>query len=156
MTPIPILARLALSAACAIPVAARAQTPPDGAAYARTVDAPFDDVTFAVEQAITNAGLVIDNTSRVGDMLARTKADVGGTKDLYTQADAYTFCSADVSRKVMEADVTNIQFCPYSIFVYETADQPGQVTVGHRQYPGETMAPVNALLSRIVDEAAAD
>ena len=157
MTPIPTFARLvALSAALAIPAAALAQASPDSAAYTKTLDAAFDDVTFAVEQAITNAGLVIDNTSHVGEMLSRTKADVGGAKDLYTEADAYTFCSADVSRKVMEADITNIQFCPYSIFVYETADQPGRVTVGHRLYPGDTMAPVNALLSGIVDEATAE
>ncbi|WP_134726771.1 DUF302 domain-containing protein [Paracoccus luteus] len=156
MTPIPTLARLALAAALALPAAAAAQAPVSVPAYAKTVEAPFEDATFAVEQAITNAGLVIDSTSQVGDMLARTKADVGGTKDLYAAADAYTFCSAAVSRQVMEADVTNIQFCPYSIFVYETVDQPGQVTVGHRIYPGETMQPVNDMLSRIVDDATAN
>lgn len=111
-------------------------------------------MTFALEQAILNEGLVIDLTSHVGEMLDRTKADVGGTVDLFTAADTYSFCSARVSRQVMEADVINVQFCPYAVFVYETPDQPGKVTVGHRVYPGETMAPVNELLNRIVDSAA--
>lgn len=125
------------------------------AAYTKTVEGTFDDVRFATEQAITNAGLVIDSTSHVGEMLARTKADVGGTQDLYTQADAFSFCSAAVSRQVMEADISNIQFCPYAIFVYETVAEPGRIIVGHRVYPGATMAPVNEMMSKIVDEAAA-
>lgn len=125
-----------------------------GAAYVRTIEGSFDDVTFAVEQAITNEGLVIDLTSHVGDMLARTKEDVGGAKDLFTQADIFSFCSATVSRQVMEADPTNIQHCPYSIFVYETADEPGKIIVGHRTYPGETMKPVNEMLTRLVDTGA--
>lgn len=132
-----------------------AQTAPSvagtGDAYVRTVDGSFEDVTFAVEQAITNEGLVIDLTSHVGEMLARTKADVGGEKDLFTQADIFSFCSAKISREVMEADPANIQHCPYTIFVYERADAPGKIVVGHRSYPGETMKPVNEMLTRLVD-----
>ena len=125
-----------------------------GKPYTRVVDATFEDVSFAVEQGITNEGLVIDLTSHVGDMLARTKEDVGGAKDLYAHADIFSFCSATVSRTVMEADATNIQHCPYTIFVYETVDEPGKVVVGHRTYPDETMAPVNEMLTRLVDTAA--
>lgn len=124
-----------------------------GKAYVRTVDAPFEDVSFAVEQGITNEGLVIDLTSHVGDMLARTKEDVGGARDLFAHADIFSFCSAKVSREVMEADPANIQHCPYTIFVYETVDEPGKVMVGHRTYPGETMKPVNEMLTRLVDTA---
>ncbi|UXU76563.1 DUF302 domain-containing protein (plasmid) [Paracoccus sp. SMMA_5_TC] len=123
----------------------------DGAPYLRTVDGSFDDVVFAVEQAITNEGLVIDLKSHVGDMLARTKEDVGGAKDLFTHADIFSFCSAKVSRQVMEADPANIQHCPYTIFVYEKADEPGKIVVGHRTYPGESMQPVNEMLTRLVD-----
>lgn len=128
-----------------------AAVPAEGAAYTRTVDGTFDDVSFAVEQAITNEGLVIDLTSHVGDMLARTKEDVGGEKDLFTHANIYSFCSAKVSRQVMEADPANVQFCPYGIFVYETPNEPGKIVVGHRGYPGETMQPVNDLLTKLVD-----
>ncbi|TBN38362.1 DUF302 domain-containing protein [Paracoccus subflavus] len=123
----------------------------ESTAYVRTVEGSFDDVAFAVEQAITNEGLVIDLTSHVGEMLSRTKEDVGGAKDLFTQADIFSFCSATVSRQVMEADPANIQYCPYTIFVYERADEPGTVVVGHRYYPGETMKPVNDMLTGLVD-----
>lgn len=141
-------------AALVLPGAAAAQSAAESEGYTRTVEGSFEDVTFAVEQALINEGLVIDLTSHVGDMLSRTREDVGGKADLFTGADIYSFCSALVSRQVMEADVTNIQFCPYNIFVYETPDAKGRVVVGHRVYPGKTMAPVNEMLTRLVDSVA--
>lgn len=124
------------------------------AAYTKTVEGSFEDVAFSVEQAITNEGLVIDLTSHVGDMLARTKEDVGGTKDIYAHADVFSFCSAKVSREVMEVDPANLQYCPYGIFVYETVAEPGKIVVGHRIYPGDTMKPVNEMLTKLVDTSA--
>lgn len=150
-------ARLALIALAAGAAAAPAEQAAEGGAaaapYTKQVEGGFEDVAFAVEQAITNEGLVIDSTHHVGEMLSRTKGDVGGGKDLFTAADTYNFCSAVVSRKVMEADISNVQFCPYSVFVYEAAAEPGRVVVGHPVYPGEAMAEVNALLDKIVDAA---
>lgn len=113
----------------------------------------FADIAGAVEDAIINAGLVIDSTSHVGAMLNRTKADVGGEKDIYTQADVFSFCSAVVSRKVMERDPLNIQSCPYGIFVYELADAPGKITVGHRDYAAEDLPEVQELITGIVGNA---
>ena len=113
----------------------------------------FADIAGAVEDAIINAGLVIDNTSHVGAMLNRTKADVGGEKDIYTEADVFSFCSAVVSRKVMERDPHNIQSCPYGIFVYELADAPGKIVVGHRDYAAEDLPEVQDLVACIVDNA---
>lgn len=119
-----------------------------------TVDGSFDDVAFAVESAIVGKGLVIDSVSHVGDMLERTKADVGATATVFTKADVFLFCSASVSRKVMEADPMNIQFCPYGITVFEMPDAPGQVQIGYRGYPEGAMQEVEALLASIVTEAA--
>ena len=116
------------------------------------VEDSFDNVAFAIESAIVGAGLVIDHLSHTGEMLERTRADVGSDKVLFTQADVFSFCSSTVSREVMEADLANVQHCPYGIFVYETPDKPGIITVGHRAYDG-SMAPVQALLSGIVKEA---
>lgn len=116
------------------------------------VEGAFDDVAFAVENAIVNAGLVIEGRSKVGEMLARTKEDVGGAKDLYTHGDVFTFCSARVSRQVMEADITNIQHCPYSIFLYETPEAPGRVVVGRRAYDA-SMQPAAEMLDGIIAEA---
>ena len=121
--------------------------------YLKQVEGSFDDIAFALEQAIINEGLVIDLRSQVGDMLGRTKEDVGGGADLFTHADVFSFCSAKVSRAVMEAELSNLQFCPYGIFVYETPDAPGMVTVGHRVHAPDSMAPVNEMLTRLVDTA---
>ena len=112
----------------------------------------FEDATFAVEQAIVGRGLVIDFTSHVGDMLARTGADVGSEVKVFDAADVFLFCSASVSRAVMEADPMNIVHCPYGIFV---AERDGAVTIGHRDYPEGPMDQVETLLREIVEEATA-
>ena len=139
---------LAATLAAAAPVQAEMIT--------TTVEGSFDDVVFAVESAIVGRGLVIDYVSHVGEMLERTKADVGGTMTVFTQADIFLFCSASLSRKVMEADPANIQHCPYGIAVMETPDAPGKVTIGHRRYPDGAMQEVQSLLADIVAEAAAE
>ncbi|MEQ9261316.1 MAG: DUF302 domain-containing protein [Roseovarius sp.] len=113
----------------------------------------FEDATFAVESAIVNKGLVIDHVSHVGEMLNRTAADVGSDKVLFEQADIFLFCSAVVSRAVMEADPSNIVHCPYGIVVTETAEG---VMIGHRDYPEGPMDEVEALLGGIVTEAVAE
>jgi len=106
-----------------------------------------------VESAIVGRGLVIDYVSHTGDMLNRTAADVGSDVKLFEAADVFLFCSAVVSRKVMESDPMNIAHCPYGIFV---ADREGQVTIGHRNYPEGAMQKVQALLDEIVREAVGD
>ncbi|MGY9032035.1 MAG: DUF302 domain-containing protein, partial [Rhodobacterales bacterium] len=68
----------------------------------------------------------------------------------YDNAQVFVFCSAVLSRKMMEADPTNIAFCPYGVFV---ADTDGAVTVGYRHYPDGAMQEVQALLDEIAREA---
>ena len=113
-------------------------------------DGSFDDATFAVETAIIGQGLVIDYVSRVGDMLNRTGADVGSDVKLFDDARIFLFCSAVVSREVMEADPMNVQHCPYGIFV---TDREGRVQIGRRDYPAGPMDKVEALLDTIIAEA---
>jgi uncharacterized protein (DUF302 family) len=113
-------------------------------------DGSFDDATFSVEDAIVSKGLVIDYISHTGEMLNRTGADLGATKEIFKAADIFLFCSAVVSRKVMEADPLNIAHCPYSIFVFENEDG---VKIGHRNYPEGVMKQVQELLSGIVETA---
>lgn len=116
-----------------------------------TTDESFDDVVFGLENAILDEGLVIDSVSHTGDMLERTKADVGGEVTIFTKADIYSFCSAALSRKVMEIDPMNVQFCPYDIFV---AQQPGgQVMIGYRPFPEGEMQEVQLLLDGIARAA---
>jgi len=116
-------------------------------------DGSFEDATFGVESAIIDRGLVIDYISHTGEMLNRTGADVGSAKKLFESADVFLFCSAVLSRKVMEADPMNIAHCPYGIFV---TDQGGKVMVGYRNYPDGPMQEVQALLDEIVKDAVGD
>lgn len=131
---------------CAAPVLAQ-----DAITY--PFNGSFEDATFSVENAIVGQGLVIDYVSHTGEMLNRTAGDVGSETKLFDAADVFLFCSAVLSRKVMEADPMNIAHCPYGIFV---ADREGQVVVGYRSYPQGPMQEVQALLDEIVQEAVAD
>ena len=122
----------------------------DGHAQTYPFDGTFEDATFSVESAIVGRGLVIDFVSHTGDMLNRTGQDVGSDEKLFEAADIFVFCSAVLSRKVMEADPVNIAHCPYGIFV---ADRAGDVTIGYRTFPDGPMQEVQALLDDIVREA---
>ena len=113
-------------------------------------DGTFEDAAFGVENAIIGKGLVIDFVSHVGEMLDRTGQDVGSDVKLFEEADIFVFCSAVVSRKVMEADPMNIAHCPYGVFV---ADRGGEVIVGYRNYPQGAMQEVQSLLDEIAREA---
>lgn len=120
----------------------------------------FEDVKFDLSNAIIERGLVVDHTGNIAGMLERTGADVGSTKQLYRNAEYYVFCSAKLSRAMMEADPTNIGLCPFVIFAYERADQPGEIVVGFRNPPvrgGEesrkSLEAVTALLQDIVKDA---
>ena len=114
------------------------------------VEGTVEDAAFLLESAIVGEGLVIDFTSHVGEMLDRTGADMGADGSPVGAAQSFVFCSAAVSREVMEADPLNVAYCPYSVFA---AEVNGRTVVGHRVYPGDSMAPVNELLARIVAAA---
>jgi hypothetical protein len=123
--------------------------------------AAFDDVKFELGNAIIARGLTVDHTGQIGRMLERTGADVGSTRPLYAHAEFVTFCSAKLSRAMMEADPANIAFCPYVIFIYEAADRPGETVVGYRRPQSaagseaarKSLADVDALLDGIVKDA---
>lgn len=122
--------------------------------------AAYDDVKFELSNAIINRGLTIDHTGAIGKMLERTGADVGSAKPLYTQVEFLTFCSAKLSRAMMEADPKSLGFCPYVVFIYEAAAKPGETVVGYRQpTPGgsrasrQALREIDALLDGIVRHA---
>ncbi|WP_186389634.1 DUF302 domain-containing protein [Stappia sp. TSB10P1A] len=145
--------------ACAISAPAMAADGPQ----IRQVERAYEDVRFDLENAIINRGLVIDHVSNVGEMLARTGADVGSQTEVFVSAEAMLFCSARLSRAAMEAAPENVAFCPYSVFLYETPDAPGTVSVGYRPLPEAgseasraAIAEVNALLAGIVEEASGE
>lgn len=119
------------------------------------MDADFEDVVFNVEIAVTNRGLVIDDISYVGAMLERTREDMGSDTELFTDARIFSFCSASLSRDVMEARIENIKFCPYNIYIYQRAEPGAPVSVGYWMHEEPTMQTINALMEDIVTEAAA-
>jgi Domain of unknown function DUF302 len=105
---------------------------------------------------------VIDYHAFVNRMLERTGKDVGSTRPLYANAEAFSFCSAALSRKTMEADPANMAQCPYNIVVYATAQAPDQIVVAYRRpwRPDGSAASkaalkeVETLMDRIAREAA--
>jgi uncharacterized protein (DUF302 family) len=97
-----------------------------------SIEGEFETYREALEMAITNRGIVINNVAHIGAMLKRTAADVGG-ESIYKEGQAYEFCSAIISRRTMEADIHNIVFCPYIVVVYVTEAEPGKVYVSYRR-----------------------
>jgi len=120
----------------------------------------FEDVRDAVDMAITGRGMVVNNVSHVGEMLERTGKDLGQARQIFLKAEVLEFCSAVVSRKMMEPDPDNIVFCPYTISVYVVPEKPNEVRVAYRkpQIVGspasqKALKAVDELLSGIVKEA---
>lgn len=95
--------------------------------------AKFEDVLDELKAAIEGKGLVIDYHSHMNRMLERTGKDVGSARKLYVDAQAFVFCSAALSRRMMEADPANAAMCPYSMVVYASAQEPGKVVVSYRR-----------------------
>ena len=125
-----------------------------------TTKGEFGNVKDDLMMAITGRGLVVDHNSHIGAMLDRTGKDLGTTKPVYGKAESLQFCSATVSRRMMEADPANIVFCPYIIVFYTLPQEPKTVYVGYRRpLPVGTEASkaslkaVEELLDGIVKEA---
>ena len=114
---------------------------------------PFADVREALTLAIENRGLVINYTSHIADMLARTGADLGATKKIYEKAEIIEFCSAGLSRKMMEADPHNIVLCPFAISIYTLPGDRNGTWVAYRKPQGKSAALVEGLLKEIAAEA---
>lgn len=125
-----------------------------------SVKGSYEDIRSDLQNAIVNQGLKIDYNGKIGDMLKRTGADVGSAKEIYADAEYFTFCSSKLSRTMMEADPLNVGMCPYMMFVYEKAGTPGEVTIGYRaaamrgnDASRAALGEINALLDKILKDA---
>lgn len=125
-----------------------------------SAEGEFEEVKLFVQDAIIGQGLTINYNGNIGLMLGRTREAVGSSKVIYKNAEFFLFCSATISRATMEADPTNISFCPYIIFFYELEAEPGKVNVGYRrpvivgsEASKKALVAVDKLLDKIAKEA---
>lgn len=124
-----------------------------------SVQGKYEDVWDDVKNALIDRGLVVNNVAHISKMLDRTGKDLGYKKRVYLNARSLEFCSASVSRKTMEADPSNIIYCPYAISVYETTREPGKIYVAYRHVTPtgsaesrKTLKALNKLVSGIVKD----
>ena len=119
----------------------------------RKVETSFDDTKDAIVLAIENRGLVINYTSHLADMLARTGADIGATRQIYGKAEIIEFCSAGLSRKMLEIDPHNIVLCPFAIAIYTLPGDTSGTWISYRQPSGPAAQLIGPLLRDITAEA---
>lgn len=122
--------------------------------------ATYEDVRLDLENAIIAEGLKLDYIGNIATMLQRTGPDVGSNQPVYQHAEFFTFCSAKLSRAMMEADPANMAQCPYIVFAYQRAATSKEVVVGYRKVAvggrgAKPLEEINALLDRIARAAAA-
>jgi hypothetical protein len=126
-----MLRRLAFIVLLSFGAATLAAEPHPVVSYSRK--ARFDDVRDDLKAAIEAKGLVIDYQSYINNMVERTGKDLGSTRKIYVDAQAFVFCSAALSRRTMEADAANVAMCPYAITVYTTVQDAATVHVAYRR-----------------------
>ncbi|PKO48591.1 MAG: hypothetical protein CVU31_05045 [Betaproteobacteria bacterium HGW-Betaproteobacteria-4] len=120
----------------------------------RKVDSNFADTRDAVVSAIESRGLVVSYTAHIADMLERTGATLGATRQVFEHGETIGFCSAVLSRKMLELDPHNIVLCPFSISIYTLPGEKNSTWVSYRQPTGPAATLVAPLLSDIAAEAA--
>lgn len=120
----------------------------------------FADIKQFTELAITGRGYTISHYSDIGTMLARTAEDVGATDQVYLDGGVIEFCSATLSRQMMEADPGNMVFCPFAIALYVLPSEPDRVYAAFERISGvgpESSRPIlreiETVLEGIIKEA---
>lgn len=121
----------------------------------------FEDVRDDLVNAIEGRGIKINHSNYIAEMLERTGKDLGATKQVYLQGEQVEFCKSNLSRAQMEADPSNMVFCPYIISVYTTPADANKVYVAYRKplAPGagkatqQALKDIDKLLLEIVTEA---
>ena len=122
-----------------------------------STEGEFADVRQNLADAIIGQGLVESGTSHVGEMLERTGRDLGAGKPVFGAAEVVEFCSAQLTRAMVEADPHALVNCPYRIAVYTLAGIPDTVYLAYPRPTAGGATPeleaVEALLQLIVEES---
>lgn len=130
----------------------------EGYAMVFKTQGEFQYVRDALEMAIEGKGIKINHTNKIAEMLERTGKDLGATKQVYVNGEQFEFCSAVISRRMMEADPNAMTMCPYILSVY-TVPNDKNVYLAYRKPPvtnnpplDKALADVEKLLNEIVQE----
>ena len=150
-----LVRKLAWAVAVCCSVSGVAIAAGDDVSTITATDQTFEEAAESLQDAIVNRGFKVDYHGFISGMLDRTAEDVGATKRVYKGAEIFTFCSAVVSRSVMEHDAADIAYCPYVLFVYEKEDSDEGVKIGFRHLPaGGARDQVNVISTEIIESAA--
>ncbi len=127
----------------------------------RTVTGEYEQVWEDLQTALSDRGLMVSSVSHIGEMLVRTGQSFEGAKKIFAQARGLVFCSAILSRTMMETNPHFIAFCPYQILVYSLPEQEDIVYIsyrrliwnnGHNQEPLENIEQLlNGLVSEVIE-----
>lgn len=100
-----------------------------------TAHGDFEFIRDAVAAAVEGQGLKINHFNKISAMLDNTAAAVGDAKKIYLNAEQMEFCSATISRQMMEADPHSVAMCPYIISVYNLPADPKTIYISYRKPP---------------------
>lgn len=123
-----------------------------------SVDADYDEAWKSLEMALNDRGLTVSSISHVGDMLERTGKELGRTKKIFGRANVMEFCSAVISRDMMERNPHFLAFCPYQIMVYTLPDDEKKVYLSYRRLiwkddsGKDVLEPVEKLTKDIIND----
>jgi len=139
------------SLALLILVASLPATAADSTGFSKiyTTKGDFTSVRDSVVSAVEGRGLKINHINHISEMLDRTGKDLGASTQIYLNAEQIEFCSAALSRKMMEADPANIMVCPYSISVYNLPAHPDTIYVAYRKPPAVKAKASKAIFNQV-------
>ncbi len=128
----------------------------------REVSGDYETVWDDLLDALNNRGLTVSSVSHVQRMLARTGKALGAKKEIYARAKVLEFCSAALSRQMLEANPHYLAFCPFQIMIYALPQEPERIYLAYRRPrwrpgpPDATLAAVERLVQGIIAEVAAN
>jgi uncharacterized protein (DUF302 family) len=124
----------------------------------KSVNGTFDEIWEDLKMALNDRGLVVSSVSHVSEMLERTGKALNRTKRIYGQAKVMEFCSAVISRNMLERNPHFISFCPYQIMVYTLPDNENKVYLSYRRLiwkdskDRDVLEAVERLLEGLIDD----
>jgi len=101
----------------------------------------FEEIKQLLVIAIEGQGLAVAHVAEVGEMLARTGKDLGATTRIYERAEVLQFCSANYSRRMVEADPRLLAFCPFGVGIYTLPGETDTVHLVYRRMQAEGVDP---------------